>query len=72
MPKHLKERIERKVAYEVISRDISRWLPMVAANRKAEQLDFTQDNSGSMRPTNASLVDKFKVFTIIECFLLLC
>ncbi|KAL8560886.1 hypothetical protein ACOMHN_063136 [Nucella lapillus] len=39
-PKHLKEKIQRTVGYEKTVKDISRWEPVVTANRKAPQLRF--------------------------------
>ena len=33
MPRTQKERIERKIAYEQASKDVSRWLPQVRQNR---------------------------------------
>jgi U3 small nucleolar RNA-associated protein 14 len=62
-----RERIDREVAYEKTSKDITRWQPQVSANRRAEQLNFSTQQGPEQRLSNAELTAKFVESTPLEC-----
>ena len=64
LDKVLADRIQRKIAYENQSKDISRWGKVVQENRQAETLDFKPKER--LNITRDTLVDKFEPTTDFE------
>ena len=62
----MQERISRQVAYKETSKDISKWTPIIKANRLAESLSFPLDKEPRQRSNNAELVQKFTPKTKME------
>src|SRR5579862_2016850 len=58
----IKERLERQAAYEETKTEISKWQPIVKANREAEHLQFPMNEPPKQsKQTIASLAGTFEV-----------
>src|ERR1700722_14037030 len=66
LPKVEEDRIQRNVAYAEVSKDISKWLPIVAHNRKAAMLSFPLHCASTATLTNATLAARFEPTTDLE------
>ncbi|XP_071491531.1 U3 small nucleolar RNA-associated protein 14 homolog A-like [Diadema antillarum] len=63
---HEADKIQRKKAYEVVSKEVSKWDQVVTTNRKAEHLSFPLSQDGLGLPTTDQFVKKFKPSTPLE------
>jgi len=66
LPKPQAERIERTVAYQATSKDISKWAPTIRKNRDAEQLVFPLQEFKPPAITTKSMVANFKPQNAME------
>lgn len=57
MDEHKVAQLERKEAYEEVTKDISKWDPIVEQNRKAKQLSFPLDQEPDHLPSTADSLD---------------
>lgn len=53
LEKHKAEQAERKIAYSLVSKEVSRWEPIVDKNRKAKQLRFPLDQEQNSLPSTS-------------------
>ncbi len=64
--------IQRTLAYQATSKDVSKWDEIVNSNRKAEHLSFPLNQDVVRLQTTDSFVKKFKVFfkvsEIFNCY----
>jgi len=59
----IKERLERQAAYEETKNEVSKWQPIVKANREADHLRFPMNEPEKQtKQTSASLAGTFEVF----------
>jgi len=64
LAKPIKERLERQAAYEETKNEISKWQPIVKANREADHLHFPiNEPPKQSKQTSASLAGTFEVST---------
>eukprot|EP01044_Picomonas_judraskeda_P006234 COSAG03_NODE_614_length_6711_cov_6.683757_2_plen_746_part_00 len=68
MPAPAQQRVERSVAYEATSKEITDWQPTVKRNREADQLRFSRDAShaGRRNVTTGSMQQNFTASTELE------
>ncbi|XP_071954894.1 U3 small nucleolar RNA-associated protein 14 homolog A-like isoform X2 [Antedon mediterranea] len=66
LPKHEALKVERKLAYENTSNELSKWQQAVQANRRAEHLSFPLNQSTTSLQTTDTFVKKFKPATPLE------
>lgn len=62
LPKIVQERNERKAAYSITSKDVSKWQNIVKANREARTLEFSNRQAANLQvvTTTTGLADKVK------------
>lgn len=58
LPKAIQQRQERKAAYAASSKEASKWMPLVQANRQAPTLRLTADDAATTTTTAAGLASK--------------
>nr|XP_054753230.1 U3 small nucleolar RNA-associated protein 14 homolog A-like [Lytechinus pictus] len=63
---HEAEKIQRTMAYEGVSKEVSKWDQVVQTNRKAEHLSFPLNQKVVGLPTTDQFVKKFKPSTPLE------
>jgi U3 small nucleolar RNA-associated protein 14 len=62
LAKPIKERLERQAAYEETKREVSKWQPLVKANREADHLEFPLNEPPKQsKQSSASLAGTFEV-----------
>jgi U3 small nucleolar RNA-associated protein 14 len=68
MPAPAQQRVERSVAYEATSKEITDWQPTVKRNREADQLRFSRDSShaGRRNVTTGSMQQNFSATSELE------
>lgn len=66
MPKRIKDRQDRKAAYEETAKQVTKWTPLVKANREAATLRLGADNDIARVTTAAGIASKHEVATDFE------
>lgn len=68
LPKCTSEKIQRIAAYKQVSKDISKWIPTITANRKADALPLSTRSNGDVTKTITSteIISRFEPITEIE------
>jgi U3 small nucleolar RNA-associated protein 14 len=66
LPKQVKDRQDRKAAYEVSKKDISRWTPLIKANREAATLRLKQDSEVTRVTSAAGLASRHEAMSNFE------
>lgn len=68
LPKFKSEKIKRIAAYEQVSKDLSKWLPAITSNRKAESLFLSTARPGACAPipTSKSMFESFSPKSDLE------
>eukprot|EP00730_Choanoeca_flexa_P009100 TRINITY_DN12584_c1_g1_i1.p1 TRINITY_DN12584_c1_g1~~TRINITY_DN12584_c1_g1_i1.p1 ORF type:complete len:968 (+),score=307.01 TRINITY_DN12584_c1_g1_i1:1665-4568(+) len=61
----VRDEIQRDVVYAEAAREVSKWMPIVTANRKADHLTFGED-TGPKHSSSTALTVKFKAETQLE------
>ena len=52
----IQQRLERKAAYEATKEDVTKWQPIVKANREVATLDFPSRRDAAPRKTSVQAV----------------
>ena len=66
LPKVVRERQERKAAYDASKKQASRWTPLVKANREAATLRLKSDNEVTRVATAAGLASRHEPVSEFE------
>ncbi len=68
MPAPAQQRVERSVAYEATSKEVTDWQPTVKRNREADQLRFSRDtkHAGRRNVTTGSMQQNFSASSELE------
>jgi U3 small nucleolar RNA-associated protein 14 len=66
LPKQIKNRQDRKAAYEVSKKDVSRWTPLVKTNREAATLWLKQDSEVARATSAAGLASRHEAMSSFE------
>ncbi|XP_072035678.1 LOW QUALITY PROTEIN: U3 small nucleolar RNA-associated protein 14 homolog A-like [Amphiura filiformis] len=64
--KHEADKIQRTLAYQATSKDVSKWDEVVNSNRKAEHLSFPLNQESARLQSTEAFVKKFKPATSLE------
>ena len=62
----VEERASRQVQYQLTTKDVTKWQPLVAANRRAPHLAFDHEQPHAPKLSVAALHDKFLPATSLE------
>ncbi|KAL2315201.1 U3 snoRNP protein Utp14 [Schizosaccharomyces pombe] len=66
LAKSIQDRLERQAAYEQTKNDLEKWKPIVADNRKSDQLIFPMNETARPVPSNNGLASSFEPRTESE------
>lgn len=66
LPKRIRERHDRKAAYDVSKKKISEWTPLVRANREAATLHLKRDAAVPRVATAAGLASRHEAVSAFE------
>ena len=57
---------ERKAGYEVVQKEVSKWIPTIQKNRQAESLSFPLQGQNKIDSSTRTLTESFEVKTDLE------